>query len=362
MIRFTNVTKDFGGELPALDDVTFDIQDGEFIFLTGHSGSGKSTLLKIITKEYVPTSGDVEFNNTLLSKIRGGKVHKHRRQIGVVFQDYRLLPELNIWENIALPLEIIGKKNSEIEERVTDLLELVQLTEKAHVFPSQLSGGESQRVGVARALATAPSVLLADEPTGNLDPQNTMLIARLFHRINELGTTIIFATHDPAILNNLPHRRINLTKGKISEDVPSSGAKMKPVVDKSATVAEKATEKQIIEKPTSKPPAQTELSEPPVLDGKDEITAKVENLDGTPVPVDEALDKKKRSFPRISFGNPFGKKKGKEEKSEESDEVEVEVESLDADSSEDKKSVSKDEKSKESDKDSAKDAPKKDKK
>ncbi|CAN5315032.1 hypothetical protein BH10PAT2_BH10PAT2_1340 [soil metagenome] len=328
MIRFNNVTKDFGGETPALDTVTFDIQDGEFVFLTGHSGSGKSTLLKIITKEYIPTSGDVEFDHVFLSKIRGSKVHKHRRQIGVVFQDYRLLPELNIWENIALPLEIIGKKNSEIEERVTDLLELVQLTEKAHVFPSQLSGGESQRVGVARALATAPSVLLADEPTGNLDPQNTMLIAKLFHKINELGTTIIFATHDPAILNTLPHRRINLTKGRISEDTAATGNKPRLTTSEPDVKTEK-----IIRKPekSSPPPIHTENILPPVLDGKDEISAKVENLDGTPVK--EEAPAKKRSFPRISLSNPFGKKNAVKQADEE---VHVEVESLE-DKPEDKK-------------------------
>ncbi len=297
MIRFNNVTKDFGGETLALDDVSFEIQDGEFVFLTGHSGSGKSTLLKIITKEYLPTSGDVEFNDVLLSKIRGGKVHKHRRLIGVVFQDYRLLPELNIWENIALPLEITGKRTAEIEERVTDLLELVQLTDKAHVFPSQLSGGESQRVGIARALATAPAVLLADEPTGNLDPQNTMIIAKLFNKINEQGTTIIFATHDPAILSSLPHRRMNLANGKVSDDTKSS-------LKSANTITEK-------KKPTSPVVNRTEPIDEITIDevetDPDLVITEVENLDDTPlgeVDVKTEQTSKKKGL-RITFPNPF---------------------------------------------------------
>lgn len=225
MIRFSTVTKVFGGPKPALEDVSFEVAKGEFVFLTGQSGSGKSTLLKIITKEYIPTSGEVEFDSVPLSKLRGSKVHHHRRKIGVVFQDYRLLPELNIWENIALPLEIMNRPKHEIEERVTDLLELVQLVDKAHDFPSQISGGESQRVGIARALATAPSVILADEPTGNLDPQTTMMIAKLFNKIHELGTTIFFATHDNSILSNFPHRRLHLDKGHLVSDTPlSTGA------------------------------------------------------------------------------------------------------------------------------------------
>ncbi len=319
MIRFNNVTKDFGGETPALDDVSFEIETGEFVFLTGHSGSGKSTLLKIITKEYVPTSGDVEFDDVALSQIRGGKIHKHRRQIGVVFQDYRLLPELNIWENIALPLEIIGKKKAEIEERVTDLLELVQLTDKAHVFPSQLSGGESQRVGVARALATAPTVLLADEPTGNLDPQNTMLIAKLFNKINELGTTIIFATHDPTVLNALSHRRLNLTKGKVSEDTKSK-------VSKPTKTAKNEQEKELEEVSAKEEEVKGKVTPPPDVE-----TEKI---------VDEAVTPKKRSLPKIHFAFPFRKKKSAEPADEEKEsEKSKEIESV-LDDEEEKSSTS----------------------
>lgn len=230
MIVYENVTKQFGDNPPSVVDINIQVEPGEFIFLTGHSGSGKTTLLKLLTKEYLITDGEIQFDGQPLSKLKSGKLHHHRRKIGVIYQDYRLLPELNVWENIALALEIIGKPQREIEERVTDLLELVQLTDKAFFFPAELSGGESQRVGIARALATAPNVLLADEPTGNLDPENSLMIARLFSKIHELGTTVLFATHDLAVLDHLGHRRITLEKGRIIKD---SGAK------KTASAAQK---------------------------------------------------------------------------------------------------------------------------
>src|SRR6185369_11827123 len=171
-----------------------------------------------LIREYVPTSGEIEFDGQKLNALKNSQIHHHRRRIGMVFQDYRLLPELNVWENIALALQITGKKSAEIEERVTDLLNLVQLADKAYYFPNQLSGGEAQRISIARALATAPHVLLADEPTGNLDQQNTMLIAKLFHKIHELGTTILFATHDTDVLNAFSHRQLHLDKGKLVRD------------------------------------------------------------------------------------------------------------------------------------------------
>jgi cell division transport system ATP-binding protein len=243
MITFSSVTKNFGTGAPALDNISFEVEPGEFVFLTGHSGSGKSTLLKLLTKEYTPSSGDVVFNGQSLNTLKGSQVHHHRRAIGVVFQDYRLLPDLNVWENVALALEIMGKKQEEIEERVTDLLALVQLTDKAYHFPAQLSGGEAQRIGIARALATAPSVLLADEPTGNLDPQNTLMIARLFDKIHDLGTTIFFATHDQAVLATLNHRKLHLEKGKLVSDSgkmhapPTASAKMTAAAPATAPIS-----------------------------------------------------------------------------------------------------------------------------
>jgi cell division transport system ATP-binding protein len=267
MIVFSQVTKQFGDNPPSVEEVSFNVDDGEFLFLTGHSGSGKTTLLKLLTKEYLLSSGEIEFDGEELSKLKSGKVHHHRRKIGVVYQDYRLLPELNVWENIALSLEIIGKPQAEIEERVTDLLELVQLTDKAYFFPAELSGGESQRVGIARALATAPNVLLADEPTGNLDPENTLMIARLFDKIHQLGTTVLFATHDIEVLEHLGHRRLKLEKGKIIEDTPAKEGKKKVKVEKTPDKelpkteekTEKVTkpEKEKIEKTESKEPAKS---------------------------------------------------------------------------------------------------------
>ncbi len=296
MIVFSQVTKQFGDNPPAVEEVTFSVEEGEFLFLTGHSGSGKTTLLKLLTKEYLPSDGDIEFEGVPLSKVKNSKLHHHRRKIGVVYQDYRLLPELNVWENVALALEIIGKPQSEIEERVTDLLELVQLTDKAYSFPSELSGGESQRVGIARALATAPNVLLADEPTGNLDPENTLMIARLFDKIHELGTTIFFATHDVTVLETLGHRRLKMEKGRLIEDTPA-----KPTARKSAkktTSEDQPKESKTPEKKATK------------LELKDEAIAKeVASLDSDHPTTEAKPEPKKRRFPSINF--PLFKRKPK---------------------------------------------------
>lgn len=323
MIVFSNVTKQFGDNPPAVEDVSFEVEEGEFLFLTGHSGSGKTTLLKLLTKEYVANDGEIEFYGQPLSKVKNSKLHHHRRQIGVVYQDYRLLPELNVWENVALALEIIGKPQREIEERVTDLLDLVQLTDKAYFFPAELSGGESQRVGIARALATAPTVLLADEPTGNLDPENTVMIARLFNKIHELGTTIFFATHDLLVLDSLGHRRLKMEKGRLVEDAPAKPgvAKKKPVASPELDTKDKPVDK----KPTSEkvaektPPKVAKKAEPVVeKDNKKTTKAAVEN-DQEPESVskDEKPAKKGRRFPSIHFPLFGRKKKDKQEAVEE---------------------------------------------
>lgn len=260
MIVFAQVTKQFGDNPPAVAEVSFNVEDGEFLFLTGHSGSGKTTLLKLLTKEYLLTEGEIEFDGTPLSQIKNSKLHHHRRKIGVIYQDYRLLPELNVWENIALALEIIGKPQHEIEERVTDLLELVQLTDKVYFFPAELSGGESQRVGIARALATAPALILADEPTGNLDQENALLIARLFNKIHELGTTILFATHSPVILETLGHRRLTMEKGRVIADTPATKGKPQKAAPKAA--AANQSDKPAKAKTTDKEPPARKMSDP----------------------------------------------------------------------------------------------------
>ncbi len=223
MILFRTVSKQFGQDSPVLQDLSFQVEKGEFVFLTGPSGSGKTTILRLLTREYTPDSGEIELDGKPLSEVKKNKVHLHRRTIGVVFQDYRLLSEYNIWENIALPLYIAGKPQKEIEERVTHLLELVNLTQKAFLFPPQLSGGESQRISIARALSTAPSIILADEPTGNLDKENSQMILKLLMTINAHGTTVLFATHDTNILSSTPHRQVHLDKGRILKDSKKVG-------------------------------------------------------------------------------------------------------------------------------------------
>jgi cell division transport system ATP-binding protein len=251
MITFQKITKAYGVDDFALQDVSFEIPSGELVFITGASGSGKTTLMRLLTLETTPSSGEITFIDTPLSSISSKTVHIHRRKIGVVFQDYRLLPELNVWENIALPLYVSGKSDSEVEERVTDLLRLVQLTSKAELFPSQLSGGEAQRISIARALATGPEVIFADEPTGNLDTVTAKHIAELLVKINDMGTTVLFATHDHDFLEHFPkHHRLHLEDGALTIDTTNSKKQTKktqektepkgepPVMDESEKAAE----------------------------------------------------------------------------------------------------------------------------
>lgn len=245
MIVFESVTKRFGmDEPPAIEDVSFVIEPGELVVITGHSGSGKTTLMRLLTREYLPTEGEIYFEEEPLSTLRTNHVHHHRRRIGVIFQDYKLLPELNIWENIALPLNIIGKKDSEIEERVTDLLRLVDLEPKAFLFPSQLSGGEAQRVSIARALATGPGVIFADEPTGNLDPDTSQSIAKLLQKIHSLGTTVLLTTHDLGVLDLVKGERVlTLEKGKLIKDTKPKSATPKKSPSDDVKVDKKSTPK-----------------------------------------------------------------------------------------------------------------------
>lgn len=245
MIIFENVTKDFGIGTPALQNVSFTIEPGEFIFLTGHSGAGKTTLARLITKEYHPSEGKIFFDGDDLEDIPRSKVHHHRRRIGVIYQDYKLLPDMTVRENIALALEILGKKKEEIDQRIQDLLQLVQLPEKDNLFPSQLSGGEAQRISIARALATAPSVLFADEPTGNLDPDNSKLIMQILNKVNQVGTTVIMATHDEKIVTQTPHRVFVLRNGQLDikgDKKPAKQNKVDITIQKSSDNSEQETE------------------------------------------------------------------------------------------------------------------------
>jgi cell division transport system ATP-binding protein len=219
ILRYQQVTKQFSPDSYGLQNVTFSIEPGEMVVITGHTGSGKTTLMKVLTCEYTITEGELYFNQTPVHKLKSNKVHLHRRQIGVVYQDYRLIKEMTAWENIALPLYIAGKKEEEIEQRVSDLLMLVKLADKYDHFPTQLSGGEAQRISIARSLALAPELIFADEPTGNLDADATKQIALLLSKINELGTTVLLSTHDTSLLETFDNERhIQLEKGAVVAD------------------------------------------------------------------------------------------------------------------------------------------------
>ncbi len=239
IIVFKTVTQKFPDGTVAFSDLDFEIDEGEKVLITGPSGSGKTTIMRLLIGEYQPTQGEVLFEGTPLIKAYHNRWHIHRRQVGVIFQDYKLIEELNVWENVALPLLIRGERQETIEERVTDLLSLVELTDKAYMFPKQLSGGEAQRISIARALANSPKVIFADEPTGNLDLDNTKHILKLLTKINELGTTLILATHDPFIIDQLKVKRIDLTKSHAADNQPKNEDTEKKELKKEEKVQKK---------------------------------------------------------------------------------------------------------------------------
>ncbi len=219
MIIFDQVSKKFPDGSIGLEEITLEIPDKDFVFLIGKSGAGKSTILKLINKELNYSSGEIKVNDLSLSKLKRSKVPKLRRDIGVVFQDFKLLNDRTVAENVAIALQVIGEKDSKIRQQVMETLDMVGIADKAKHFPSQLSGGEVQRTSIARAIIAKPSILLADEPTGDLDPGNSDLIIDLLENINkELGTTVIVATHDVPIVDKRQRRVIHLEKGKILSD------------------------------------------------------------------------------------------------------------------------------------------------
>lgn len=217
-VIFENVTKEYSENSVALKDISFHIGKGEFISLVGRSGAGKSTVLKLLIREEEPSGGYIFFDGENISTLEHGELPKLRRRIGTVFQDFKLLPSKTAYENIAFALEVLGSPQTEIEEDVPQVLELVGLVDKAESFPHELSGGEKQRISLARALIHRPDIVVADEPTGNLDPFHTWEIINLLLKINQLGTTVILATHDKEIVNKLRKRVISLDKGKIIAD------------------------------------------------------------------------------------------------------------------------------------------------
>lgn len=250
MIRFENVIKKYPGtQRPAIDGISLEVNRGEFVFLVGASGSGKSSCLELILKEERPTSGSIHVLGNDLGSISNRKVPYFRRQLGVVFQDFRLLTNKTVFQNVAFSLQVIGKSRGFVQEAVPDVLKMVGLEGKGNRFPHELSGGEQQRVAIARAVVNKPAILLADEPTGNLDPATSAGIMRLLERINAGGTTVVMATHEAGIVDKMQRRVIELVDGKVVRDEKAGGyghtgviPELKPVVAKGESAHQKLVE------------------------------------------------------------------------------------------------------------------------
>ena len=223
MIELKEVTKEYSKGIAALNGINLKIEQGEFVFIVGDSGSGKSTLIKLLMKEISPTSGSIIVNGQNLNRMKHRQIAKYRRGIGVVFQDFRLLKDRNIYENIAFAQRVTEKSTSVIRKKVPAALSLVGLAQKYKAFPKELSGGEQQRVAIARAVVNEPAILLADEPTGNLDPMNSWEIMKLLEEANERGTTVLVVTHNQEIVNEMKKRVITMKKGVIVSDERESG-------------------------------------------------------------------------------------------------------------------------------------------
>lgn len=218
MIEFRNVTKVYEPAIRALNEVSLKIEDGEFVFLVGPSGSGKSTIIKIITAELMPTSGSVFVNGFTLEKIRRGAIPYLRRTLGVIFQDFRLIDNKSVYDNVAFAMRVIGASEKEIRKRVPYVLELVGLENKSRRLPHEMSGGEQQRVAIARALVNNPNMIIADEPTGNLDPARSLEIMMLLEQINALGTTVMVVTHEKELVDRFTKRVIAIDEGQVISD------------------------------------------------------------------------------------------------------------------------------------------------
>jgi len=218
MIYFDRVTKVYSDNSQALEDINLSIEPKEFVSIVGHSGAGKTTILKMILAEEKPTSGAVFFESTDIHSLSRNKLTKFRRQIGTIFQDIRLLPKKNAYENVAFAMEVAGHSDEEIESDVPHALDLVDLQDKMWQFPHELSGGEKQRVAIARAIVNQPHIIIADEPTGNLDPINTFDVIQILKKVNDLGTTVIITTHNKGVIDSLERRVITIDRGRIVRD------------------------------------------------------------------------------------------------------------------------------------------------
>ncbi len=247
VIEFKNVSKTYDNGTNALRDVSITIKDGEFVFIVGSSGAGKSTFLKIIMREQVPNSGTVVINDYNLNTIKKRDIPKFRRTLGIVFQDFRLIPNMTVFDNVAFAMRVIGAKEKEIRKRVPYVLSLVGLTSKARQLPTELSGGEQQRVALARALVNNAGIIVADEPTGNIDPEMSYEIVDLLHHINSAGTTVVMVTHEHELVRRFNHRVITINNGQVVSDTAEK-RKAEPV---SAPVVEESkpeTKEEMIEK------------------------------------------------------------------------------------------------------------------
>lgn len=218
MIYFNNVTKHYNEKDLSITNVNLTIDQGEFVSIVGHSGSGKTTLIKLLLNEVKPNSGTVFFENQDIHKLKGSAITTYRRRIGVVFQDFRLLPNKTAFENVAFAMEVAGRSDEDIVTDVPYALELVGLSNKSYDFPHEMSGGEKQRLAIARAIINQPEVIIADEPTGNLDPVATKEVISILKKINDLGTTVILTTHNTDVVNNLGKRVVHLENGRITND------------------------------------------------------------------------------------------------------------------------------------------------
>ena len=223
MIRLSDVVKEYESGTTALKGISLRIEDGEFVFLVGPSGSGKSTIIKLLTGEIVPTSGQIAVNGFSLTNIAERQIPLLRRSVGVIFQDFRLMEKKTVYENLSFAMRAVGASPREIKKRIPYVLELVGLEEKTDRYPNEISGGEQQRVAIARALINNPSTIIADEPTGNLDPARSLEIMRLLERINQLGTTMVVVTHEKDLVNQFRKRVITLDQGLIMSDVDGVG-------------------------------------------------------------------------------------------------------------------------------------------
>lgn len=219
MIYFDRVTKLYNGGPPAVEDVTLSIDPGEFVSIVGHSGAGKTTLLKMLFAEIFPTEGSVYFGSREIPSLTARELLELRRNIGTIFQDFRLLPTKTVYENVAFAMEVSGKDDEDIQADVPHVLELVGLSDKMWNFPKQLSGGEQQRVAIARAIVNQPDVLIADEPTGNLDPVNALDVVEILKKINNLGTTVLLTTHNKTVVDSVGRRVVTLENGRVVRDV-----------------------------------------------------------------------------------------------------------------------------------------------